>query len=114
MSTLNLLLIALGGALGALLRYAVSGLAYAALSEAFPWGTLAANLIGCFLIGFLWTTGEHAPFSLAARTFVFTGALGAFTTFSTYGLESLSLLRDGEIGLGLANMQLSKTWLLCT
>ena len=103
----KLLLIAAGGAIGALLRYVVSGWAQAALGGTFPWGTLAVNLAGCFLIGFLWTAAEHVSFSGATRTLVFTGVLGAFTTFSTYGLESLNLLRDGEVGPGLTNILVS-------
>lgn len=100
----KLLLIAVGGAGGALLRYAISGLAYRLLGETFPWGTLAVNVAGCFLIGLLWGLTERAPLPPHANLFLFTGILGAFTTFSTYGLETFSLLRDGEVVLGLANI----------
>lgn len=100
----KLLLIAAGGACGALLRYVLSGLTYRVLDETFPWGTLVVNVFGCLLIGVLWATSERVAFSPNASIFVFTGTLGAFTTFSTYGLESINLLRDGEIGLGLANI----------
>lgn len=55
----KLLLIAAGGALGALLRYLISGWAHAALGQTFPWGTLVANLAGCFLIGFLWAVDQR-------------------------------------------------------
>ncbi len=98
----KLLLIAGGGALGALLRYAVARGIIALLGSAFPWGTLAANLAGCLFIGALWAWSEETAFSAEARAFVFVGVLGAFTTFSTFGLESVALLRGGEIGLGLA------------
>ena len=99
----KLLLIGAGGAAGALLRYALSGLAYRFLGETFPWGTFIVNVVGCFVIGLLWAVVERTPISPALHVFVFTGVLGAFTTFSTYGLETFNLLRDGEIMLGLAN-----------
>lgn len=98
----KVLLIAAGGALGALLRYAVARGMLAVLGDAFPWGTLAANLLGCFLIGVLWAWSAEAAFSSEVRLFVFVGVLGAFTTFSTYGLESVALLENGAVGLGLA------------
>lgn len=99
----KLLLIGAGGAAGALLRYALSGLAYRFLGETFPWGTLIVNVLGCFVIGLLWAVVERTPISPALHVFVFTGVLGAFTTFSTYGLETFNLIRDGEIMLGLGN-----------
>lgn len=101
---IKLLLIAAGGACGALLRYSLSGVAYRLLGQTFPWGTLAVNVLGCLLIGALWAMAERAPFPPGISLFLFTGTLGAFTTFSTYGLETLNLLRDGEIGLGLVNI----------
>lgn len=104
---LHLLLIALGGAVGALLRYLVSVLGHRLLGGAFPWGTLAVNLLGCFLIGFLWALSERLALPRYAGPLLFTGMLGAFTTFSTYGLESFRLLRSGEVGLGLANILMS-------
>ena len=100
----KLVLIAAGGAVGALLRYGVSGLTYQAFDATFPWGTLAVNVLGSFVIGLLWALSERVPFPPEVTTFVFIGVLGAFTTFSTYTLESLNLLRDGEVGLGLANI----------
>lgn len=103
----KLLFIAMGGACGALLRYLISGLGYRLFGEAFPWGTLAVNLLGCLFIGFLWALGERMPLRPEVSLLVFTGTLGAFTTFSTYGLESLNLLRDGEVGPALLNILLS-------
>lgn len=96
--------IAMGGAVGALLRYAVSGLAYNLFGENFPWGTLSVNLLGCFLIGLLWQLFEQSALSPQLRALIFIGGLGAFTTFSTYGLESLNLLRDGQVRLSLLNV----------
>lgn len=106
----KLLLIAAGGAFGALLRYAVSGWTYAAMGEAFPWGTMAANLAGCFLIGVLWAGSEGASFSAETRAFVFTGMIGAFTTFSTFGLDAVSLMRDGAAGRALAYVVVSNVF----
>lgn len=99
-----LLYVALGGALGAVLRYGLSGVAHHFLGEGFPWGTLAANLVGCFAIGVLWALAERGTFSPGTTAFVFTGLVGAFTTFSTYSLETVNLLRDGRVGLGLLNV----------
>lgn len=100
----KLLVIACGGAIGALLRYAVSGFTHKLAHGVFPWGTLAVNLIGCFLIGFLWILFERFAAAPNMRSMVFIGFLGAFTTFSTYGLESVSLLQDGEIKYGIFNI----------
>lgn len=103
----KLFLIALGGALGALLRYAISGLALRILGPGFPWGTLAANLLGCFLIGLFWSLSDRVTLPPRTGPFLFIGLLGAFTTFSTYGLESIHLLRDGEVLRGLTNIAAS-------
>lgn len=97
-------LIALGGAGGALLRYAVSGWTHRFVDSTFPWGTLVVNLSGCFCIGFLWALAERARLAPGVALFLFTGTLGAYTTFSTYGLESINLLRDGAVGAALLNI----------
>lgn len=96
--------IALGGAIGALLRYGLSGLTYRWIGPTFPWGTLAVNLLGSFAIGLLWPIFETTTIWPNARVFLFIGLLGAFTTFSTYTLESLNLLRDGEVSLAIWNI----------
>jgi len=101
---LQLLSIAVGGAAGALLRYTISGWAYAWLGEQFPWGTLSVNLIGSFLIGLLWRVFTDVTISPNTRALILVGGLGAFTTFSTFSLESLNLLRSGQIRLGLLYM----------
>ena len=100
----KLLFIAIGGASGALLRYAVSGLTYKYLDGMLPWGTLMVNLIGCFLIGFLWEFLDALASSPNIRAFVFVGILGAFTTFSTYGLETFNLFKEGETRYALLNI----------
>ena len=100
----SLLLIAAGGAIGALLRHVVSVLVHRFIPPAFPWGTLAANMIGCFLIGALWAFSQRSSLPPGVALFLFTGLIGAFTTFSTYALESLQLVQRGEVLWGLANL----------
>ena len=102
-----LLAIALGGSLGALLRYGVSGLAYKWLEGIFPYGTLAVNVLGSFLIGFFWPIFQKTTLSPEWRAFVLIGTLGAFTTFSTFSLETLQLLQDGEWKLSMLNLALN-------
>ncbi|MFQ5455493.1 MAG: fluoride efflux transporter CrcB [Nitrospirota bacterium] len=100
----KLLSIAIGGAVGTLLRYAVSGLTYRYVGGVFPWGTLSVNLIGSFIIGVLGGIFEKAAFSSNLKMFILIGILGAFTTFSTYSLESFNLFRSGEIKLMVSNV----------
>lgn len=100
------LFIAVGGAAGAVLRYVISGWSYRLLGTGFPWGTFVVNILGSFLIGFLWQLFEYVPISSNMRSLIFIGGLGAFTTFSTFAFESLNLFRDGQITLGVANIVL--------
>ena len=104
----NLLLIGLGGFLGAILRFSVSGAVQGWLSHyKFPYGTLAVNLLGCLFIGVLSQLAETRGFiSAEARSFIFIGLLGAFTTFSTFGEDTVSLFRDGQDLLSLTNVGL--------
>jgi CrcB protein len=91
-----LLWIALGGALGAVARYGLGGWVHAWTGTRFPWGTLAVNLLGSLLIGFLVRYLEGVAVSTEIRGFATIGLLGAFTTFSTYTYETVALMRDGE------------------
>ncbi len=100
----KLMVIACGGAIGALLRYTVSGLMHKYLDTIFPVGTLTVNLIGCLFIGFLWQLFDSTIVSENTRMFLLVGLLGALTTFSTFGLESLNLLRDGELKFAALNL----------
>ena len=104
------LMVGAGGFIGAILRYAIS-LWLAPLSErvGFPYGTFVANMLGCFLIGFLsgWVLAREL--SLEMRLLILTGFLGALTTFSTFGYESLALLRGECVGYGLLNILLQLT-----
>lgn len=115
----RILLVGVGGFIGSILRYAVSGYVQQwSKSVEFPYGTLAVNLIGCLVIGFLSQLAEtHGVFTAESRAFVFVGVLGGFTTFSSFGNETMNLLREGESLLALANITaqlvlgLSAVWL---
>ena len=102
----KLLLIGTGGFIGSVLRYLVSGSVQAvSQSVAFPYGTLAVNVIGCFFIGFLSELAEsRSLFSPDTRAFLVVGILGGFTTFSAFGNETMNLLRDGERTLAMMNV----------
>ncbi len=99
----EIIYIAIGGALGALIRYLVSGMAYKIMGIGFPWGTLSVNLLGTFLIGLLWGIFERIVILPEVKMFIFVGFLGAFTTFSTYAFETLNLLKEGEAKIALFN-----------
>lgn len=102
----KLFLAGIGGFIGSSLRYAVTGYVQTwSRSIDFPYGTLAVNLIGCFLIGFLSQLAEsRGVFTAESRTFVFIGILGGFTTFSAFGNETMNLWRNGENLLAMANV----------
>lgn len=104
---LNLFFIGIGGAIGAVLRYIVSGLDYKFSNGVFPISTLVINLAGSFIIGFLWGLFEVFVVSPTLRMFIFIGILGGFTTFSTFALENFNLIRDGEMSIAITNIVLS-------
>lgn len=103
----RLAVVAAGGSLGALARLAVSRWTQARTGGLFPWGTLAVNLTGCFGAGLLFGLFEDSVVSPSLRAFLLIGFLGAFTTFSTYSVETLNLLRDGEIRFAVFNTLLN-------
>ena len=112
------LVIAAGGALGALMRYGLSQSVYRLLGRDFPYGTLMVNLVGSFLIGIAVVyTIERAALSELWRVAIIFGFLGAFTTFSTFSYETLALIESGQWLKGLLNIGLSvilcllATWL---
>jgi CrcB protein len=94
----NLLLVGVGGGIGAMARYLVGGwVLHQTIQERMPYGTLAVNLIGCLAIGLLAGAAERIEvLSPEARLFLFTGVLGGFTTFSAFGYDTMFLLRRGE------------------
>ncbi|MFQ5708860.1 MAG: fluoride efflux transporter CrcB [bacterium] len=102
---MSLLAVGIGGFLGAIGRYGLSGLAYRLFGNSFPYGTLFVNVLGCFLIGFLVTiTEERFLISPNLRLFLNIGLIGAFTTFSTFGFETVELLRAGSYLSAVANV----------
>ena len=102
---LRLLLVGLAGLAGTLCRYWLSGALARRHGETFPVGTLVVNLLGCFAAGLLLHfMQERQAFSETARAAVFVGLLGGFTTFSSYGLQTFTLLREGRVGLAALNV----------
>ena len=100
----------LGGGLGSIARFAGSGFIARQFGETFPWGTLLVNVTGSFVIGFFATaTGTEGRWLVApsAREFVMIGICGGYTTFSSFSLQTLSLMRDGEWFKAGANAVLS-------
>lgn len=100
----------LGAGLGGVLRFWCSGAIARAFGETFPWGTLAVNVIGSLLIGlFAVVTGPDGRLLAGSTTrlFVMVGIFGGFTTFSSFSLQTLSLVRDGEWLLAAGNIVLS-------
>ncbi len=106
----RILAIAAGGAVGALLRYWTSTAVHSRFGAAFPYGTLTVNVIGSLLMGFLyiWLL-ERVAEGPALRAFLLVGLLGAFTTFSTFSLETLNLVETGQAARALANILVSVT-----
>jgi CrcB protein len=104
----KVLLVGLAGLLGTLGRYWLGGIVAQKYGETFPWGTLAVNALGCFLAGSVFfLTEERFLVSPTVRTVILIGFLGGFTTFSSYGLQTFTLLREGEVGLALLNVAFS-------
>jgi fluoride exporter len=111
---LSYLWVALGGALGTTARYWLSGVVARSVGETFPWGTLVINVTGSFVIGFFGAlTGPDGRVFVGstARQFVMIGMCGGYTTFSSFSLQTLNLMNDGEWFRAGANIGLSV--LLC-
>lgn len=109
----HLLLVGLGGAVGAIARYLLGGwVLHRTVESAFPWSTFAVNVAGCVIAGMLFGAAERWHlFSEDVRLFLFTGILGGFTTFSAFGLDTIFLLRRGEHAVAIAYIALS---ILCS
>ena len=116
---LNLVYVGVGGFIGSIGRYLVTGAVYQIFPNSyFPIGTAVVNILGCFLIGFLSGLTElRQLLSPELRIFLLIGLLGGFTTFSTFGYETIASLRTGEFVSALANVLiqvivgLSAVWL---
>jgi CrcB protein len=100
--------IASGGAIGALMRFWVSNWTYQLFGRSFPYGTLMVNVLGSLLMGFLfvWLT-ERSVASAEWRGIILVGFLGAFTTFSTFSIETFNLIQGGELGKAMLNIFVS-------
>ena len=104
---LQIILIAVGGSLGCISRYGLSTLVYEATPGVFPYGTMFVNLTGSLMIGVLSELFETAIIPSAWRSFLTIGFIGGYTTFSTWTLETLNLIREGEIRLATYNILIS-------
>lgn len=107
---MQLISIALGGAVGALCRYGMSNSLYLFLGRSFPYGTLAVNIVGSLIMGFAYVMMiERLDVSPDLRAATMIGFLGAFTTFSTFSIETLNLLESGDLFKASLNIVLSVT-----
>jgi len=100
----KILILLAGGAGGALLRYLI---AESVPDTIFPWSVLLINALGCYFIGLFWQASVFTHFSSDMKIFIFVGLFGAFTTFSTYALETIELVRADRPFLALLNVVLN-------
>lgn len=105
--------IALGGALGSVLRFLLSTRVYQWLGRDFPYGTLTVNILGCLLMGFLFVFMTERLLSAEWRATVLIGFLGGFTTFSSFSMETVTLLEQSAYFKAILNIFLSVTLCLC-
>lgn len=107
----NIVVIALGGMIGAVSRYVVVLFFQQYFNVVFPWGTLIVNISGAFLIGLFVEMFSAILVSPAWRLFILVGCIGSYTTFSTYSIETINLIRDGELQFAIYNILLNN--ILC-
>ncbi|MDE0935146.1 MAG: fluoride efflux transporter CrcB [Mariniblastus sp.] len=100
---IQILMIGIGGALGAISRFGIAELSKRFLPESLPFGTLIANLVGCFLIGLIMGSG-HSERSEPIRLGFGIGFLGALTTFSTFGAETIGHVNEGNLLIAFGNV----------
>ncbi len=102
---MTLLLVGAGGFFGAISRYLVDGWVSGITGGSFPWGTLVINVSGSFVLGLLFAlTAERAALPASIRAPILVGFIGAYTTFSTWTLESWRLVEDGSWALAIGNI----------
>ncbi len=100
---MNVLLVALGGAIGSAARYLVGAVIANRFGPDFPWGTFIVNVSGSFLIGVILSLVGGGQLPAGARLFLAVGVMGGYTTFSTYNYETLQLIQGGEFGAATFN-----------
>lgn len=103
----NCLFVALGGSIGALSRYLVSNFVNNKAQVLFPLGTFTVNIIGCFIMGALFIFSQEKIVSPHLKLVIGVGFLGAFTTFSTFSLDTFTLLKENNVSLALLNVGVS-------
>lgn len=104
----RIIFVGVAGLLGTLGRYWLSGFIARRYGETFPWGTLVVNALGGFVTGAVYYVSEERFLvGPTVRSVILIGLLGGFTTFSSYGLQTFTLLREGEFGLAVMNVTLS-------
>ena len=101
---IKVLILITGGAIGSALRYWVSMWVQRSMLYSFPFGILSVNVIGSFLIGFCWSLAEDYNFSVNTRAFLFTGLFGGCTTFYSFALDKMSLMKTGDYKLAFINI----------
>ena len=101
---MNVLLVAIGAAVGGVARYLIGGWLASLLGAGFPWGTVFVNVTGSFVIGVVLVLVQGGALPAGARPFVAVGILGGYTTFSTYSYETLELMTDGNYGVAVINV----------
>lgn len=101
---MNVLLVAIGAAIGGVARYLIGGWLASLLGPDFPWGTVFVNVTGSFVIGVVLILVQGGALPAGARPFVAVGILGGYTTFSTYSYETLELIADGNYGVAVINV----------
>ena len=101
---MGLVLVMIGGGIGAGSRYLLGSWLHAQLGTGFPWGTFAVNAIGSFLIGVVFSLAQHGSISPTVTLFLTVGVLGGFTTFSAFSYETLQLISGGNVGASFLNV----------
>ena len=105
----NLLLVALGGSIGAVFRYLISIFMIQVFGSSFPFGTLLVNVLGSFLMGMVYALGQLSHLSPELKSMIGVGLLGALTTFSTFSIDTLLLMQQGFWFKSILNVLLNVT-----